>query len=196
MMKGGPVAVARRRLRRQSKQGRAEESALIGAGLGESMPVRLDTKVPRLVINEQKRWPDFSQFLCGFFWGGGTQTLAGAYSLARSTIDQMAIRIALQCSDSDSRLILSDENSAARLLTRPNDAIYNNANGLVEGNLAFQVTWLDDEESGRLPHCAQAGGRRELEGIIRKVAADVRERIEDAEAAPRDAVYLFLYGLQ
>ncbi len=77
----------------------------------------------------------------------GTQTLAGAYSLARSTIDQMAIRIALQCSDADSRLILSDENSAARLLTRPGDAIYNNANGLIEGNLPFQVTWLADEES-------------------------------------------------
>ena len=59
----------------------------------------------------------------------------------------MAIRIALQCSDADSRLILSDENSAARLLTRPGDAIYNNANGLVEGNLPFQVTWLADEES-------------------------------------------------
>jgi len=77
----------------------------------------------------------------------GTQTLAGVHSLARSTIEQMAIRIALQCSDADSRLILSDENSAARLLTRPGDAIYNNANGLVEGNLPFQVTWLPDEEA-------------------------------------------------
>ena len=28
----------------------------------------------------------------------GSQTLAGAYSLARSTIGQMAVRIALQCS--------------------------------------------------------------------------------------------------
>lgn len=77
----------------------------------------------------------------------GTQTLAGTYSLARSTIEQIAIRIALQCSDADSRLILSDENSAARLLSRPGDAIYNNANGLVEGNQPFQVTWLADDES-------------------------------------------------
>ncbi len=30
----------------------------------------------------------------------GSQTLGGAYSLARSTIDQMAVRIALQCSES------------------------------------------------------------------------------------------------
>ncbi|MBL8797406.1 MAG: cell division protein FtsK [Planctomycetia bacterium] len=75
----------------------------------------------------------------------GSQTLGGAYSLARSTIDQMAVRIALQCSEADANLILSKENSAARLLTRPGEAIYNDANGLVEGNDIFQVVWLPDE---------------------------------------------------
>src|SRR5262249_21359794 len=55
----------------------------------------------------------------------GSQTLGGAYTLARSTIDQMAVRIALQCSEADAHLILSDDNSAARLLTRPGEAIYN-----------------------------------------------------------------------
>ncbi len=74
----------------------------------------------------------------------GSQTLSGAYSLARSTIGQMAVRIALQCSESDAHLILSEENSAARLLTRPGEAIYNDANGLVEGNHVFQVVWLPD----------------------------------------------------
>ncbi|MGH7224660.1 MAG: FtsK/SpoIIIE domain-containing protein, partial [Gemmataceae bacterium] len=39
----------------------------------------------------------------------GSQTLGGAYSLARSTIDQMAVRIALQCSEADAHLILSDD---------------------------------------------------------------------------------------
>jgi hypothetical protein len=76
----------------------------------------------------------------------GSQTLAGAYSLTRSTIDQMAVRIALQCSEADSRLILADDNGAARLLTRPGEAIYNNANGMVEGNNFFQVAYLRDEE--------------------------------------------------
>lgn len=76
----------------------------------------------------------------------GSQTLAGAYSLARSTVDQMAVRIALQCSEADSRLILADDNPAARLLSRPGEAIYNAANGLVEGNNRFQVAWLPDEE--------------------------------------------------
>jgi hypothetical protein len=74
----------------------------------------------------------------------GSQTLGGAYSLARSTIDQMAVRIALQCSENDAHLILSEDNSAARLLSRPGEAIYNDANGLVEGNNPFQVVWLDD----------------------------------------------------
>jgi S-DNA-T family DNA segregation ATPase FtsK/SpoIIIE len=75
----------------------------------------------------------------------GSQTLGGAYTLARSTIDQMAVRIALQCSDADGHIILSDDNSAARLLSRPGEAIYNDANGLVEGNNPFQVVWLDDD---------------------------------------------------
>ena len=74
----------------------------------------------------------------------GSQTLGGAYSLARSTIDQMAVRIALQCSEADGHLILSDENNAARLLSRPGEAIYNDANGLVEGNNPFQVVWLPE----------------------------------------------------
>ena len=78
----------------------------------------------------------------------GSQTLAGAYSLARSTIGQMAVRIALQCSDSDAHLILSEDNTAARLLNRPGEAIYNNANGLFEGNYPFQVVWLPDNERG------------------------------------------------
>ncbi len=75
----------------------------------------------------------------------GSQTLGGAYSLARSTIGQMAVRIALQCSENDAHLILSEENSAARLLTRPGEAIYNDANGMVIGNNPFQVVWLADE---------------------------------------------------
>jgi hypothetical protein len=75
----------------------------------------------------------------------GSQTLGGAYSLARSTIDQMAVRIALQCSEADAQLILSDDNAAARLLSRPGEAIYNDANGLLEGNSIFQVVWLPDD---------------------------------------------------
>ena len=76
----------------------------------------------------------------------GSQTLSGAYSLARSTLGQVAVRIALQCSETDAHLILSEENTAARLLSRPGEAIYNDANGLVEGNHPFQIAYLPDSQ--------------------------------------------------
>lgn len=76
----------------------------------------------------------------------GSQTLAGTYNLNRSTLDQMAVRIAMQCSEADSRLILSDDNPAARLLSRPGEAIYNAASGLVEGNNLFQAARFSEED--------------------------------------------------
>jgi len=76
----------------------------------------------------------------------GSQTIAGSYNLSRSTIDQIAVRIALQCSEDDSRLILSSDNPAARMLSRPGEAIYNAKNGMSEGNFLFQIGWLGEPE--------------------------------------------------
>jgi len=76
----------------------------------------------------------------------GSQTLGGAYSLARATLGQMVIRVALQCNEADAYLIMDDSNSAPRLLTRPGEGIYNDAAGAVEGNSPFQVVWLPDQE--------------------------------------------------
>jgi S-DNA-T family DNA segregation ATPase FtsK/SpoIIIE len=76
----------------------------------------------------------------------GSQSLGGAYTLPRTTLGQMAIRIALQCSESDAHLILSESNSAARLLTRPGEAIYNDTNGVPDGNSPFQIAWLNDDQ--------------------------------------------------
>jgi hypothetical protein len=75
----------------------------------------------------------------------GSQSLGGAFTLARSTLGQMAVRIALQCSENDAHLILSENNLAPRMLSRPGEAIYNDANGAPEGNHFFQVVWLPDE---------------------------------------------------
>ncbi len=75
----------------------------------------------------------------------GSQTLGGTAGLSRSTLGQMAVRIALQCSEADSQLILEEGNLAARLLSRPGEAIYNDAGGLVQGNCPFQTAWLSDE---------------------------------------------------
>ncbi len=76
----------------------------------------------------------------------GSQSLGGAYSLARATLGQMVIRVALQCNEADAYLIMDDTNSAPRLLSRPGEGIYNDAGGAIEGNSPFQVVWLPDDE--------------------------------------------------
>jgi DNA segregation ATPase FtsK/SpoIIIE, S-DNA-T family len=75
----------------------------------------------------------------------GSQTLGGAYTLARATIGQMVIRIALQCNEADAYLIMDQDNPAPRLLSRPGEGIYNDAAGALEGNSPFQAVWLPEE---------------------------------------------------
>jgi hypothetical protein len=94
----------------------------------------------------------------------GSQTLSGAYSLARSTTGQMAVRVALQCSETDAHLILPDErNEAARFLSRPGEAIYNDQNGLLAGNHPFQVVWLP--ESQRIGYLKQIESKSREQGV-------------------------------
>ena len=125
----------------------------------------------------------------------GSQTLGGAYSVGRATLGQMAIRIALQCSEADAHLILSEDNSAARLLTRPGEAIYNDANGMPEGNNLFQVVWLSDsrreEYLQELLDLARAQNRPPATPIVFEgnLPADTRKnhllnRLLDAPAWP------------
>src|SRR5436190_10469398 len=75
----------------------------------------------------------------------GSQTLGGAYTVARTTLGQMVIRIALQCYEADAYLIMDDSNPAPRLLSRPGEGIYNDTAGTLEGNSPFQAVWLPDE---------------------------------------------------
>jgi energy-coupling factor transporter ATP-binding protein EcfA2 len=74
------------------------------------------------------------------------QTLTGSAHLSRGIMLQISVRIALRCWGEESRLILSDDNIAASLLSRPGEAIYNSEYGLVEGNNVFQVAWLSDTQ--------------------------------------------------
>jgi len=135
----------------------------------------------------------------------GSQTLSGAYSLARSTVGQMAVRIALQCSETDSYLILSEDNGAARLLNRPGEAIYNDANGLSEGNSPFQIAWLSDEQRDEtldrvLEKTRETGWRRAEPQIVFEGNAPAGlERnhlltgaLEDPPAAPVRASHAWL----
>jgi hypothetical protein len=76
----------------------------------------------------------------------GSQTLGGAYTLARATLGQMVIRVALQCNEADAHLIMDDDNPAPRLLTRPGEGIYNDQAGALAANSPFQIVWLPEEE--------------------------------------------------
>lgn len=75
----------------------------------------------------------------------GSQTLGGAYTLARTTLGQMVVRIALQCNEADAYLIMDESNAAPRLLSRPGEAIYNDTGGTLEGNSPFQTVWLPED---------------------------------------------------
>ena len=129
----------------------------------------------------------------------GSQTIGGAAGLPRSTLGQMAVRVALQCTEADSQLILGDNNSAARLLSRPGEAIYNDAGGAVESNSPFQVAWLPDEQREKLLRRvttrAEADGVRTppavvFEGNVSARLADNAELKQAAETGqpPRKSV--------
>ena len=113
----------------------------------------------------------------------GSQTLGGAYTLARATIGQMVIRIALMCNEADAYLIMDQDNPAPRLLTRPGEGIYNDAAGSIEGNSPFQTVWLP--EAVRDQFLAKVRERAERNGhqypgpfvFEGNAPADVRENL-------------------
>lgn len=113
----------------------------------------------------------------------GSQTLGGAYTLARTTLGQMVIRIALQCNEADAYLIMDDTNPAPRLLTRPGEGIYNDQAGMMEGNSPFQVVWLSEEERNgylRIVSEKAAASEREYASPIvfeGNAPAEVRENV-------------------
>jgi DNA segregation ATPase FtsK/SpoIIIE, S-DNA-T family len=80
----------------------------------------------------------------------GSQTLGGAYALAKSSLGQMGVRIALPCTETDAQLLLHEDNDGARLLTRPGDALYNDQAGMAAGNSPFQVCWLSATQEAEL----------------------------------------------
>ena len=122
----------------------------------------------------------------------GSQTLGGAFTLARTTLGQMAIRIALMCDESDAYLIMDENNSAPRLLTRPGEGIYNDMSGKPEGNSPFQVVWLPDDvrdaQLNRLMDHVKTTGKVFREPVVFEgnVPAEIRDNIElrEAIAAP------------
>ncbi|QDV24290.1 FtsK/SpoIIIE domain-containing protein [Aureliella helgolandensis] len=88
-----------------------------------------------------------------------SQTLAGSYSLPRTTLGQMAVRIALQCDPSDAQIIFADDNPAASRLKTPGQAVYNDAGGRVEGNQPMQIGWMPKQKQVEWFHQLDRGYR-------------------------------------
>ena len=101
----------------------------------------------------------------------GSQTLGGAYTVARTTLGQMVIRVALQCNEADAYLIMDENNPAPRLLSRPGEGIYNDMAGMIEGNSPFQVVWLPDQV--REKYLAKVRARADQEEV-RSPKSEVR----------------------
>ena len=114
----------------------------------------------------------------------GSQTLGGAYTLARATLGQMVIRIALQCNETDAHLIMDDDNPAPRLLTRPGEGIYNDQAGALAANSPFQIVWLPEDERDaaldKVNALATRDGKLPPSPIIFEgnAPADVRDNME------------------
>lgn len=187
------------------RSNRVENIALYRQRVGETMPrvLLVIDEFHKLFSDDDDITRDAATLLDRLVREGrafGIHVLLGSQSLAgmnwagqgRSTLAQIAVRIALQCSDADSRLILAEDNPAARALTRPGEAIYNASNGLQEGNRRFQVVWLPDEQRDAVLRTVAALAKREgnrcrptvFEG---DAPADLRRNAELGEASRQGA---------
>ncbi len=124
----------------------------------------------------------------------GSQTLGGAYTVARTTLGQMVIRIALQCNEADAYLIMDENNPAPRLLSRPGEGIYNDAAGAKEANSPFQAVWISDDVRDEC--LAKVRARADATGKIYPgpivfegdAPADVRENADLQEVLNAEAI--------
>ena len=92
-----------------------------------------------------------------------SQTIAGMPALGRHLPNLIPTRVVLQSAEADSRLLLSEENADARMLSRPGEAILNTAGGQKDANQRFQSTYWDPEDRAwvleQLRRRADAEGR-------------------------------------
>ncbi|MCL2005940.1 MAG: hypothetical protein FWG73_07215, partial [Planctomycetaceae bacterium] len=76
-----------------------------------------------------------------------TQSLSGLRGSITGGFDtlktQLGYRIALKCNQSDSRTILTDDNTEAATLVAKKEAICNKQNGVKEANVKFNVPYAD-----------------------------------------------------
>lgn len=79
-----------------------------------------------------------------------SQSLSGSATVVRPLIGQIANRIVLGSTASDSQLLLADDNTDAQLLTKPGEGILNTKTGVKEANARFQATYWTSESRKQL----------------------------------------------
>ena len=90
----------------------------------------------------------------------GVELLHGSARLVGPNEVEVVTAAGRRVIEADAVLIMDEENSAPRLLSRPGEGIYNDAAGAKAGNSPFQVVWLAEE-------------------IRERVLEDLRERAGD-----------------
>lgn len=81
-----------------------------------------------------------------------SQSLAGLASLGRHVLGMIPTRIALQSNESDSRMILGEDNPDASTLVRAGEGILNRKGGLKDANQRFQAAFWDTDARSALLH--------------------------------------------
>ncbi len=108
-----------------------------------------------------------------------SQSPASTFISNRAVYEQIALRICLPCRESDARLILGDDNDAAKSLENPGEAIYNAENGRPDKNTFLRVALLPHAE--RLQYLSQARQLAQQRGYKRSEPLAVFKGSEPAQ---------------
>jgi S-DNA-T family DNA segregation ATPase FtsK/SpoIIIE len=120
-----------------------------------------------------------------------SQTLMGMTALGRHTLNQVQVRIALQCLEEDARIVLSDGNNGPSLLTRPGEGIFNASAGREAHNQPFQAPLIP--ETQRLAFLRSLRAHADADGIAsRPVVYRRNETVPVASLPPRADVSAML----
>lgn len=94
-----------------------------------------------------------------------SQSLANVDTAFRSLSGQIPYRLVLSSSDHDSRLLLGDDNSDAKLLTKAGEGILNAKGGARESNQRFRTTfWAPEKRQSVLDNLRSLAAERRFVG--------------------------------
>ncbi|MCP9273939.1 FtsK/SpoIIIE domain-containing protein [Mycolicibacterium arenosum] len=113
-----------------------------------------------------------------------SQSLAGMATLGKHVLGLIPDRIAMQSNDSDSRLILGEENPDAQTLVRAGEGILNRRFGMRDANKRFQAAFWDaDLRESVLKQLVHRADSHRVQYITTVFAGHEPARIEKLTAA-------------